>query len=338
MKYRQLKGTPLTVSEVGFGVWTVGTTWWGVQDRNEGIAMLRRAYELGITFFDTGDTYANGDAETIVAEALGDVRDNIVVATKFGYDIYSQAERPTQQERAHDWSPAYIRKALEGSLKRLGMDRIDYYQLHNPRIDAIAERNDLFAELDKAKSEGLIRAYGVALGPALDLRQGEEGCAAVNRGAPPQIIYNLMEQALGEAIFPDARAKDVSVLVRVPHASGLLDGTAAKAGDFPPGDHRNWRTNTPEKMDAWKTALAKVESLRFLERDGRTLGQAALQFILREPAVASAIPNIYNMAALEEFAAAVDAPALADGEYAAVQELYRSGFGLRPEVAAGGLR
>ena len=128
MKYRPLNGTPLTVSEVGFGVWTVGTTWWGVHDRNEGIALLRRAFDLGITFFDTGDTYANGAAETIMAEALGDVRDRIVIATKFGYDIYSQAERPNQQERAHDWSPAYMRRALEGSLRRLGTDYIDVYK------------------------------------------------------------------------------------------------------------------------------------------------------------------------------------------------------------------
>jgi aryl-alcohol dehydrogenase-like predicted oxidoreductase len=337
MNCRPLQGTPLTVSEVGFGVWTVGTTWWGVHDRTEGIALLRRACDLGITFFDTGDTYANGEAETIVAEALGDVRDRIVIATKFGYDIYSQAERPNQQERAHDWSPAYMRRALEGSLRRLGTDHIDYYQLHNPRMDAIG-RDDLFEELEKAKAEGLIRAYGVALGPALDLRQAEEGRAAVNRGAPPQIIYNLMEQALGEAVFPEGRAKGVSVLVRVPHASGLLDGTDARAGEFPPGDHRNWRTNSPEKLDAWKTALAKVESLRFLERDCRTLGQAAIQFILREPAVASVIPNIYNREALDEFAAAMDAPAMTDAEFAAVQELYRAGFGLRPEVATGGTR
>jgi aryl-alcohol dehydrogenase-like predicted oxidoreductase len=338
MKYRQINGTPLTVSEVGFGVWTVGTTWWGVHERSEGIAMLRRGYDLGITFFDTGDTYANGDAETIMAEALGDKRDKIVLATKFGYDIYSQAERPNQQERAHDWSPEYMRKALEHSLERLGTDYIDYYQLHNPRIEAIAERDDLFAELEKAKDEGLIRAYGVALGPALDMRQGEEGCAAIKRGAPPQIIYNLMEQALGEAVFPTAREKNVSVLVRVPHASGLLDGTAAKAGEFPAGDHRNWRVNTPEKLDAWKAALAKVDSLQFLAKPGRTLGQAAIQFILREPSVASVIPNIYNMAALEEFAAAPDAPALSDADYDAIQELYRSGFGLRPGLALGGTR
>ncbi len=336
MRYRNINGTPLTVSAVGFGVWTVGTPWWGISDREAGKALLRRAYDLGVTFFDTGDTYSNGAAESIVAEALGDVRDKVVIATKFGYDIYSQAERPNQQERAHDWSPAYMRQALEGSLKRLGTDYIDYYQLHNPRLDAI-ERDDLFEALERARDEGLIRAYGVALGPALDLRQAAEGIAAIGRGAPPQIIYNLLEQHLGAAVFPDAQAHNVSVLVRVPHASGLLDGTAARAGEFAEGDHRRWRTNTPEKLSAWNEALGKVEHLRFLE-NGRTLGQAAIQFILREPSVASVIPNIYDMAGLEEFVQATEVPQLSQAEFDRIQELYRDGFGLRPELALGGLR
>lgn len=336
MKYRQVNGTPLTVSEVGFGVWTVGTTWWGVGDRATGIALLRRAFELGITFFDTGDTYANGAAETILNEALGDVRDQIVIATKFGYDIYSNAEQPNQRERPHDWSPQYMRRALEGSLRRLGTDRIDYYQLHNPRLEAI-QREDLFEELEAAKREGLIRAYGVALGPALDLRQVEEGVEAIRRGAPPQIIYNLLEQELGRGVFLAAREAGVSVFVRVPHASGLLDGTAAKAGDFAEGDHRRWRTNTPEKLAEWHEGLKKGDSLRFLEA-GRTLGQAAIQFILREPSIASVLPNIYDLAGLEEFAAAPDVAPIGDPDFAHVQRLYGEGLALRKQLAPGGTR
>jgi aryl-alcohol dehydrogenase-like predicted oxidoreductase len=336
MEYRDLRGTDLKVSAVGFGVWTVGTTWWGVRERADGIRMLREAFDLGLNFFDTGDTYADGAAETILQEALGDARERILIATKFGYDIYNESPRPNQQERAHDWSPKYMRQALEGSLKRLGTDYIDYYQLHNPRVDAI-RTDDLFEELDKAKSEGLIRAYGVALGPAFDLRQIEEGCVAIERCAPPQIIYNLLEQGLGEGIFPTARKRDVSVLVRIPHASGLLDGTASRATEFPEGDHRRWRLNTPEKQELWQNGLAKAERLGFLERDGRTLGQAAIQFILREPMVASVIPNIFDSAALREFATACDAVPLTDEEYQRVQNLVHEGFGLQP-AAAGGVR
>jgi aryl-alcohol dehydrogenase-like predicted oxidoreductase len=334
MDYRELRGTPLTVSAVGFGVWTVGTNWWGINDRAEGVALLRRAFELGITFFDTGDTYGNGDAETILHEALGDVRDQIVIATKFGYDIYANDVRPNQRERPQDWSPGYMRKALENSLRRLGTDRIDYYQLHNPRIEAI-QRDDLVAELEKARDEGLIRGYGVALGPAFDLRQRDEGIEAVKRGMPPQVIYNLLEQEIGAGIFPVARERGVSVLVRVPHASGLLDGTASRSTEFPEGDHRRWRINSPEKRRQWEEALAKIEQLGFLA-EGRTLGQAAIQFILREPAVACVVPNIYDRAGLEEFATCFEARPLSDSEYRRVQALYRDGFGMREASTVGG--
>lgn len=333
MEYRALKGTNLTVSTVGFGVWTVGTTWWGVKDRQMGIALLRQAYDLGITFFDTGDTYASGEAETIMNEALGDVRDKIVIGTKFGYDIYNHPDRPGQQERPHDWSPAYMRKALTESLKRLGTDYIDYYQLHNPRIDAI-QADDLWAELDKARDEGLLRAYGTALGPAFDMRQAGEGIESIRlRKAPPQIIYNLFEQGIGEEIFPVAREEDVSVLVRVPHASGLLDGTVKADTRFEPGDHRNWRLTTNERRKAWlEDGLVKLEKLGFLE-EGRTIGQAAIEFVLHEPTVASVLPNIYDAEQLKELATYDSARRMDDAEYERVQALHRENYGLPVAVA-----
>ena len=332
MKYRQMGGTPLTVSEVGFGVWTVGTTWWGVRDRQMGIRLLRRAFDLGITFFDTADTYANGDAETILLEALGDVRDQIVIGSKFGYDIYNHAESPGQRERPHDWSPKYMRFALEHSLKRLGTDRIDLYQLHNPRLDAI-QQDDLWEELERAKEEGLIRAYGTALGPAFDLRQAGEGIESVrHRQAPPQVIYNLLEQGIGAAIFPVAREQGVSVVARIPHASGLLDGSVQKDTVFEPGDHRNWRVTTNEKRKAFmEDGLAKVEQLAFLT-EGRTMGQAALQFILHEPAVASGLPNIYDEAGLREFATVDQAAPLSAADYAAIQKRYAANFDLQTNL------
>jgi aryl-alcohol dehydrogenase-like predicted oxidoreductase len=189
-----------------------------------------------------------------------------------------------------------MRRALEASLRRLNTDHIDLYQLHNPRLDAIG-MDDLWAELEKVKDEGLIRAYGVALGPAFDLRQVEEGVAAIrDHGAAPQIIYNLLEQGLGTGIFPTARDGDVSVIARVPHSSGLLDGTVRAETEFAPGDHRNWRVTTNERRRAWlEDGLRKVERLDFLE-EGRSIGQAAIQFILHEPSVASVLPNIYDAA------------------------------------------
>ena len=328
MEYRNLLGTDLTVSAVGFGVWTVGTTWWGVKDEEMGKRLLRQAFEQGVTFFDNGDTYASGRAEEMQREALGDVRGELVVATKFGYDIYNNPERPGQQERPHDWTPAYLRRALEQSLKRLGTDRIDYYQLHNPRLDAI-RNDDLFAELEKLKTEGLIRAYGTALGPALDERQTLEGIASVReRRAPTQIIYNLLEQLLGEKVLPVAEAEGVGVLARVPHASGLLEGYMDLNTTFEPGDHRNWRLTTNEKRKAWmEDGLKKVELLQpFL--NGRHISQLALQFALHSPAMASVIPNIYDEAGLKLYTSLDSVAPLTEAEYTQIQSLYADNFGL----------
>lgn len=335
MEYRKLLGTNLTVSALGFGVWTVGTTWWGVKDEQMGKRLLRQAFDLGVTFFDNADTYASGRAEELQREALGDVRDQIVIGSKFGYDIYNHPDRPGQQERPHDWSPAHLRRALEGSLRRLGTDRIDYYQMHNPRMDAIL-RDDLWAELDRARTEGLILAYGTALGPAQHERQIEEGIASVrDRHAPTQIIYNLLEQALGEQILPVAEEVGVGVMARVPHASGLLEGYMSMDTEFEPGDHRNWRLTTNARRKAWmEDGLKKVEQLREAVVDGRdrTIGQLALQFTLRSPAMASILPNIYSEEGLREYTATFSAAPLTDEEYEQIQAMYRVNFGFTHDL------
>jgi aryl-alcohol dehydrogenase-like predicted oxidoreductase len=336
MQYRTIRGTDIEVSTIGFGVWTVGTSWWGIKDRQTGIGLLRRAFEHGITFFDTADTYDAGNAETILSEALGSHRDDIVIATKFGYDIYSHPESQGQRERPHNWTPAYMRKALEQSLRRLGTDYVDLYQLHNPRLDAI-RNDDLWAELQRARDDGLVRSLGVALGPAIDLRQVDEAIEAIERrGATPQIIYNLLEQDLGRGVFSVAMQQGASVLVRVPHASGLLDGSVRRDTEFAEGDHRNWRVTSSEKRRAWlEEGLLKVERLSHLTQ-GRSIGQLALQFILHEPGVASVLPNIYDTDGLDDFCAYDAAPPLADAEYAEIQALYERNFDLRPAVAKGG--
>jgi aryl-alcohol dehydrogenase-like predicted oxidoreductase len=334
MQYREIRGTGIRVSTVGFGVWTVGTTWWGVKERQTGIDLLRRAFDQGVTFYDTADAYDHGNAETILKEALGEHRDELVIATKFGYDIYNYPESQGQQERPHDWSPAYMRKALEGSLKRLGTDHIDLYQLHNPRIEAI-RNDDLWAELDKAKSEGLIRHVGTALGPAIDVRQIGEAVETITlRGATPQIIYNFLEQDLGRGVIPTAEAKSASIVVRVPHSSGLLDGTVKKETEFAPGDHRHWRVTTNERRRMWlEDGLRKVERFEYMTGPQRSIGQLALQFILHEPAIASILPNIYEADGLDDFCSYDKATPLTEEEYNTLQALYERNFDLETASA-----
>ena len=335
MRYRKIANTDITVSEVGFGVWTVSTTWWGVTDEQVGIRLLQRAVERGITFFDTADTYGNGLGETILAKALGAQRSRIVIGTKVGYDFYHHTSRRGQEELPQDWRPEYIRFALEESLKRLQTDRIDLYQLHNPRLDAI-QKDELFATLEQLKAEGKIRAYGVALGPAINTRQIAEGAAAIEsrRVHAVQIIYNLLEQALGESLFPIGRREGASFLVRVPHASGLLDGTVTEATVFSKDDHRYHRVSTDERKRQWQLeGVKKAKQFAFLtEGTGRTMAQAALKFILAEPSMASVLPNIYNEQWLDAFAAAPETPDLTEEERLRINRLYTDGA--RLEVAA----
>jgi aryl-alcohol dehydrogenase-like predicted oxidoreductase len=337
MKYRALKGTNLKISEVSFGVWTVGTKMWGVadEDYDTGVRLLRQARDLGINFFDTADVYGDGKGEVVLAQAFEGRRDDIVIATKFGYDFYNHPGiQPGQRERPHNWTPDFIRMACEKSLGRLKTDHIDFYQLHNPRIDTI--RNDeVFATLHELRKAGKILTFGVALGPAIDKRQITEGVAALReRGAHTQIIYNLFEQMIGEPLFPAARECDLNVFTRVPHSSGLLEGAYSEKTTFSKDDHRSFRVADDEKRKAWLLdGLKKVEQVSFLTKDtGRTLGQAAIKFILNEPSIGSVLPNIYNEKQLLEFAAASDTPDLTEAELTALSELHARNYGL---VAAG---
>jgi aryl-alcohol dehydrogenase-like predicted oxidoreductase len=338
MKYRTFPGTDIRVSEVGFGVWTVATTWWGITDRRVGIDLLRRAFERGVTFYDTADTYDDGGAETILAEAFpGARRDELTIATKFGYDIYRHQPDPNQRERPHNWEPSYVRFAVEKSLERLATDRIDFYQMHNPRLDAL-RRDDLLATLEDLKAEGKIRAYGAALGPAIDERQADESAFIIEetRMAGVQIIYNLLEQQVGAPIFEAARRRGKAILTRVPHASGLLEGNLHQDTTFAPGDHRNWRMTTNEKKRLWlDRGLRKIEKLDFIAGDaGRTLGQAAIQFILSEPSVASVLPNIYDAPQLDELCAAPDTAPMSAAELRTLGDLYAHDFYLDADGAA----
>jgi aryl-alcohol dehydrogenase-like predicted oxidoreductase len=340
MKYRLLQGTSQRISEVGFGVWTVGTKMWGVPDEDyeTGVRLLRQALDLGINFFDSADVYGDGKGEVLLERAFpGATRDRTVIATKCGYDFYSHPGiQPGQRERPHNWTPEFIRMACERSLQRLKTDRIDFYQLHNPRLDAI-RNDDIFTTLHELRDAGKILSFGVALGPAIDRRQIDEGIAAIQeRGAHVQIIYNLLEQMLGEAIFPVARQHPVCVFTRVPHSSGLLEGVYSETTTFGKDDHRSFRVKDDGARKAWLVdGLKKVEQLNFLIRDtGRTFSQAAIKFILAEPSIGSVLPNMYNEQQLVEFAAAPDTPDLTSQELAQIGELYRAHFGLAAALSA----
>jgi len=323
MKTRTLGSSGVEVSEVGFGVWTLATGWWGEYTDDEAVALLRHARDRGMTFFDTADTYGEGRGEQLLQKAFGN-DDAVQVGTKFGYDIYSPWDRKGHSERPHDWSPQFIRYALEQSLKRLGRDTIDFYQLHNPRLDALQD-DAIFEMLDDLLQAGTVRSIGVALGPAIGWR--DEGLwVAENRPIHAmQVIHNLLEQQPGRDFIAAAKANGVSIVVRVPHSSGMLEGRYTADTVFAENDHRRHRPKS------WLVeGVQKVEAVRFLERDDRTMGQSAIQWLLHEPEIATVLPNIYNAEQIDEFAGAPAAPPVSDEEFTRVEALWEENFGVEP--------
>jgi aryl-alcohol dehydrogenase-like predicted oxidoreductase len=331
MKYRKFRGSDLAVSEVGFGLWTLSTGWWGDYTDDEAVALMRKALDLGITLFDAADTYGNGRSEELIARAFEGRRDEIVIATKVGYDfLHHGDERRGQREIPQDFSPGAIRRAVNAALERLKTDRIDILQLHNIRMEQ-AEDDALWEVMDELKASGKVVAGGIALGPAIGWLG--EGVATIRRRKPDvvQHIYNLLEQHPGRRMQDAARecGSETMFLIRVPHSSGMLEGRYTAETVFPPGDHRGHRPRS------WLlNGVKKVEQLRFLERGGeRTLGQAALLWLLTDDRCASVLPNIYNEDQLAEFAAAPDKTPLSEDELRRVEELVAANFGIEPEPA-----
>ena len=311
MKFRQMPRTDLVLSEVGFGVWTVATNWWGKLEDAERAALLENAVELGINFFDTADTYGDGFGEEILAKVLGHKRDDIVIATKFGYDIYDPTPRDGHRERPQKFDKEFVKFACEQSLRRLDTDYIDLYQVHNPRVEAL-ERDELFEVLEQLQFEGKIRHYGVALGP--DIGWFEEGEMSMRERHVEslQIIYSILEMEPAIDFFPIAEECEVGLLSRVPHASNTLTGEFTEVPEFDPSDHRAFR-----RGEWMREALAKVERVRFLaQEDTRTMAQSALQFVLKKPQIVSVLPNFTKMEELREYTDAVDTPGLTDEEQA----------------------
>jgi aryl-alcohol dehydrogenase-like predicted oxidoreductase len=329
VRFRTYKNTDLTVSEVGFGLWTISTGWWGNFTEGEAISLMHKAFDLGVTLFDAADTYGNGRSEELISKAFSKQRDEIVIATKVGYDFVTHGENRGrgQREIPQDFSPDAIARATDAALSRLKTDRIDLLQLHNIRMEQIYD-DPLWTTLEKLKSAGKIRYYGIALGPAIGWLYEGVNCIRQRDVTSVQHIYNMLEQHPGRAMQDAASeaGKDAMFLIRVTHSSGMLEGKYTAETTFPPGDHRAHRPRS------WLlNGVKKVEQLRFLENADRTLGQAALQWLLADMRVASTLPNIYNEEQLIEFAKSSETAALSSDEMARIDDLYSSNFGLEPE-------
>lgn len=322
MQHRELGDSGIDVSEVGFGAWVIGTDWWGDRDESDALEMVEYALDAGINYFDTSDVYGHGRSEELLGEVLDERGDEMVVATKVGYDFYNNPQAG-HGELPKEYDAEYLRDAVEKSLDRLGTDHVEYLQLHNP--DVAEMDTEVLELLDELREEDVADAIGVALGPSIGwLAEGDFAIEQEFDGV--QYVGNMLEQDVHRHFVEtvEREGASTSLIPRVPHSSGLLNEQVTPETELEAGDHRGFRP------DEWyDTGFEKVDTLRFLERDGeRTMGQAAIQWLLSYDSVASVTPTFRSKADIDEWASAPETPALSDEERTKVEELYADDFGI----------
>jgi aryl-alcohol dehydrogenase-like predicted oxidoreductase len=318
MEYVELGRSGLRVSRICFGSWQFGGDW-GAVERDEAKAAVRTALDHGVTFFDTAQAYGFGESEALLAEALGDDirREDVVVATKGGL-------RPTGGGVERDASPGFLREGVEQSLRHLGVEAIDLYQVHWPDPDTPFEETG--AALRQLQDEGKIRHVGVS---NFSPEQMEElsRTVQVETDQPP---FNLFNRAIERDLLPWCHENDIGVMVYGPLSHGLL------SGHFDPSTlaEDDWRRgHEPFEGEALERNMQAVERLaEFAEARGHTLPQLAVAWVLHQPGVHVAIAGARRPAHVEGIAPAADIR-LSEDELAQIDELSGAAraWGLTPE-------
>jgi len=295
MEYTYLGRTELYVSRIALGLWQAGGDWGAVDEAGE-TAAVRRALDLGINFFDTAQSYGFGASERLLGAALRDKihseRDKFVIATKGGL-------RQSGDGLVRDATPAWLRKGIEESLRALGTDHVDLYQVHWP------DRNTPFAETADALSafvrEGKARYAGVSNFSAADLAE----MGRYRRIDSLQPAFSLFRREFERDVLPYCREDGMGVLVYGPLAHGLLSGRMTANPKFSAGD---WRSTSPIfRGDTLRTNLAVIDRLRGLaERRGHSLVHLAIAWTLSVPGVHVAIVGSHSRDQVSGSVGAVD--------------------------------
>ena len=263
----------LEVSVVGLGCNNFGRR----LDFDATSAVVDAALEAGITFFDTADVYGNTKSEEYLGRALGRRRDDVVVATKFGAAV---------DEQRRGARPEYVRQAVEDSLRRLGTDRIDLYQLHTPDPDVPI--GETLGALDELMQGGKVREIGCSNFSADRLREAEEAAhAGASRFVSVQNEYSLLHREPEQDVLPECERLGIAFIPYFPLANGLLTGKYRRGEDVPSGSRLD--SERGERL-LTQPNLAIVERLvEFSESRGHTILELAFAWLLRRPVVASVI-------------------------------------------------
>jgi aryl-alcohol dehydrogenase-like predicted oxidoreductase len=288
MKRKRLGNSDMDVTLIGFGAWAVGGDWqfgWGEQDDGQSIAAIHRALELGINWIDTAAVYGLGHSEEVVREALRQWRGpRPYVFTKCGM-VWNEKGKVGEVLHADS-----IRRECEASLRRLGTDVIDLYQIHWP-VDDMAETVEGWTTLAQLQKEGKVRWIGVS-NFSVEEMQKANAIAPITSLQPP---YSLIRRDVESAQLPYCQRESIGVIVYSAMVSGLLTGamTRERVAALPKND---WRSNNPAFQEPKLTEnLAVAERLRVVgDRHSRSPGEVAIAWTLRHPSVTAAIVGARN--------------------------------------------
>lgn len=287
MEKRTLGQTGLEMTVIGFGAMTIGGIFGPVDDA-ESIQTLHAAIDAGINFIDTSDAYGQGRSEEVIGKFLKERsdRDGIIIGSKGGNNMVTGV---------YDFSAEYIRGCVEGSLKRLGVDALDLYLLHNPTLDNL-NAEDSFDLLDEFKAQGKIKHWGVSLNTLPEC----ELAVSCGRPAVMQMEYNVLQQG-PEAVFAQAKAAGVGVISRVPLRRGFLSGRFGEDHVFVEGDRRS-RILSQENMRKFQAGLDRIQETA--AEAARPPAEVAIRFCVSNPNVTTVIPGIRTSEQARQNAAA----------------------------------
>ncbi|MEU7997281.1 aldo/keto reductase [Micromonospora sp. NPDC049060] len=318
---RTLGRSGIEVSALGMGCWAIGGPWaegsqplgWGAVDDDESVRAIRHALDLGVTLFDTADTYGAGHGERVLGRALAGRRDEAVIATKWGWTF----DEATRQATGEDPSPAYLRRAVAHSLRRLGTDRIDLYQLHLADLP-VPRAEALVGTLEDLVAEGLIRAYGWST-------DRPDRAAAFGRDARHATAVQHTLSVLRDApeLLAVCDKYDLASVNRGPLGMGLLSGKYTAGSTLPRDDVRGVAPGWLEWFRGGRPApewLRRVTAVRAaLTADGRTLAQGALGWLWARSDRTVPIPGCRTVAQVEENAGALRRGPLPADQFAEVE-------------------
>jgi len=307
---KNLGHSNLPVTEIGLGLWAIGGDFWGKTEDKKSLDLIDYALDAGVNFYDTADVYSGGRSEELLGQSMKGRREKFILATKIGWQNFNEEKG----QSGYDTVEKLI-AGVETNLKRLQTDYIDLLQCHIDYQDATM---DVFLEgFQKLQQEGKLKAYGVSTSNFEYLKafNADGGCASL------QIDYSILNRTPEEEIFPYCLKNNIGVIIRGPLAMGILTGKFKPDHKFEPEDFRNRWMDNPEENKVFLEDLSKVEKLKSLCNEDRSLTQLAIQFVLDHPAVTTVIPGAKTKVQFDESVKVSQFSSFTEAEMEAIDEI-----------------